>query len=145
MKSLEIKLKEDEVKFLNEFIKKGNKKAREILRANILLAANKGEKDARIAEILSTYRQTVWRIKKTYTEEGLESALKDRPRPGQPKKYEIKHETEIAALACTAPPEGRKKWTLELLQGELRTREGFETVNRESIRLILKKTTQNHG
>jgi transposase len=139
MKSLEIQLKEDEVKFLKAFIKKGNKKAREILRANILLVANKGEKDTRIAEILSTHRQTVWRIKKRYIEEGLKSALKDKPRSGQPKKYEIKHETEIAAIACTAPPEGRKKWTLELLQEELRTREGFETINRESIRLILKK------
>lgn len=139
MKSLEIQLKEDEVKFLNEFIKKGTKKAREILHANILLVANKGEKDTRIAEILFTHRQTVWRIKKRYTEEGLESALKEKPRPGQPIKYEIKHETEIAALACTAPPEGRKKWTLELLQEELRTREGFGTINRESIRLILKK------
>lgn len=145
MKSLEIQLKEDEVEFLNEFIKKGNKKARKILHANILLAANRGEKDTRIAEILSTHRQTVWRIKNRYIEENLESALKDKPRPGQPKKYEIKHETEIAALACTAPPEGRKKWTLELFQEELRTREGFETINRESIRQILKKTTQNHG
>jgi hypothetical protein len=71
MKSLEIQLKEDEVKFLKAFIKKGNKKAREILRANILLVANKGEKDTRIAEILSTHRQTVWRIKKRYIEEGL--------------------------------------------------------------------------
>jgi len=145
MKSLELHLKGDEVKFLNEFTKKGNRKAREILRANILLVASKGEKDTRIAEILSTHRQTVWRIKKRYIEEGLESALKDKSRSGQPKKYEIKHETEIAALACTAPPEGRKKWTLELLQEELRTKEGFKTITRESIRLILKKTTQNHG
>ncbi len=145
MKSLEIQLKAEEVKFLNEFIKKGNKKARGILRANILLVASKGEKDTRIAEILSTHRQTVWRIKKRYLEEGLESALKDKSRSGQPKKYEMTHETEIAALACTAPPEGRKKWTLELLQEELRAKEGFETINRESIRLILKKTTQNHG
>jgi len=45
MKSLEIQLKEDEIKFLSEYIKKGNKKAREILHANILLVANKGEKD----------------------------------------------------------------------------------------------------
>ena len=109
------------------------------MRANVLLAANRGEKDTRIAALLQTHRQTVWRIKKAYIEEGLESALKDKPRPGQPKKYVIKHETEIAALACTSPPAGRKKWTLQLLQEELRTKKGFETINRESIRLILKK------
>lgn len=81
------------------------------MRANILLVANKGEQDTRIAEIVSTHRQTVWRIKKRYIEEVLESALKDKSRPGQPKKYEITHETEIAALAHTALSEGRKKWT----------------------------------
>jgi len=44
----------------------------------------------------------------------------------------MKHKTKTAALACTAPPEGRKKWTLDILQEELRTKEGFETINRES-------------
>jgi transposase len=145
MKSLEIQLKEPEIKFLKEFIKRGNKNAREVLRANILLVTNKGEKDTRIAEILSTHRQTVWRIKKRYLEEGLESTLKDKPRPGQPKKYGIKHETEIAALACTDPPEGRKRWSLVLLEEELKKRKDFETINRESIRLILKKAKQNLG
>jgi len=48
MKSLELHLKGDEVKFLNEFTKKGNRKAREILRANILLVASKGEKEVSI-------------------------------------------------------------------------------------------------
>ena len=140
-----VQLKENEIKFLNEHIKKGERKAREIYRTNILLLANKGEKDKKIAEILSIHRHTVWRIKKRYKEEGLESALQDKPRSGQPKKYKIKHEAEIAAVACTDPPEGRKRWTLELLQEELKKKEGFETINRESIRLILKKTTRNHG
>ena len=58
MKSLEIQLKEGEAGFLKEFIKKRNKKAREILRANILLVANKDEKDTGIAEIFSIHRQT---------------------------------------------------------------------------------------
>lgn len=145
MTSSRVQLKENEIKLLKEQIKKGERKAREVYRANILLLANKCEKDKKIAETLSIHRHTVWRIKKRYKEEGIESALKDKPRSGQPKKYKIKQEAEIAAVACTDPPGGRKRWTLELLQEELRKKEGFETINRESIRLILKKTTQSHG
>ncbi len=145
MKSLEIRLKEKELQFLRAFTKKGERKVREIYRANILLLATQGMKDTRIAKILSLHRQTVWRIKKSYLAEGLDAALKDQPRSGQPKKYTLQHETEIAALACTDPPEGRKRWSLILLQEELQKREGLETINRESIRLILKKMGQNPG
>ena len=145
MKSLEIRLEEKELKFLRAFTKKGERKARAIYRANILLLATQGMKDTQIANILSIHRQTVWRIKKSYLEEGLDAALKDHPRPGQPKKYTLKHEAEIAALACTDPPEGRKRWSLILLQDELKKREGLETINRESIRLIFKKMRRNPG
>ncbi|AKB29031.1 hypothetical protein MSSIT_2312 [Methanosarcina siciliae T4/M] len=63
----------------------------------------------------------------------------DRPRSGQPKKYNERHAAEIIAFACTKPPEGRKKWSLSLLCEKLRKKEGFETINKETIRLILKK------
>jgi len=145
MKKIDIHLTESEVEFLTNFVKTGEKKAREVLRAHVLLLANSGEKGSRISKALSTHRQTVWRIKKRYQKEGMEAALKDKPRPGQPIKYTIKHETEIAALACTDPPIGRKQWTLVLLEEELKKRQGFKMINRESIRLILKKTQQNHG
>ncbi|AKB37763.1 Mobile element protein [Methanosarcina siciliae C2J] len=84
-------------------------------------------------------RSTALRIRKRYHEEGLQSALVDKPRSGQPKKYNERHAAEIIALACTKPPEGRKRWSLSLLCEELRKREGFETINKETIRLILKK------
>ena len=145
MKSLEIRLPEKEIQFLRALTKKGERKAREIYRANILLLATQGMKDTQIANILSLHRQTVWRIKKSYLAEGLDVALKDQPRSGQPKKYTLQHETEIAALACTEPPEGRKRWSLVLLQEELQKREGLETINRESIRRILKKMRPNPG
>ena len=85
------------------------------------------------------------RIKKRYVEEGLQSALSDKPRPGQPIKYTEKHAAEIIAQACTTPPDGRKRWSLVLLTEELRKKEGFETINKESIRLILKKAKLNPG
>jgi transposase len=140
-----IKLKEDEVKFLRDFVKKGQKSARELTRARILLLANKQKGDTEIAETLEVGRNTVWRIKKRYREEGLQSALTEKPRPGQPKKYTERHEAEIIAQACTKSPDGRKRWTLTLLTEEMRKKEGFETINRESIRLILKKAKRNRG
>jgi len=142
MKSL---LEEDEIQFLNGFVKKGCRKAREVYRANVLLLANKGEKDTRIAEILSVHRKTVGMIKKKYVEEGLESALKDKPRSGQPIKYDEKKQAEIIALACSDPPEGRKRWSIRLLVEEIQSKDGFETINYESIRLILKKAGLNLG
>ena len=140
-----IKLKEDEVKFLRDFVKKGHKSARELTRARILLLTNQQKGDTEIAERLEVGRNTVWRTKKRYREEGLQSALTEKPRPGQPKKYTERHEAEIIAQACTKSPDGRKRWSLTLLTEEMRKKEGFETINRESIRLILKKAKQSRG
>lgn len=89
--------------------------------------------------------QTLFAILKKYFKEGLDSALSEKPRSGQPRKYEDKQRTEIVAYACTNPPEGRKRWTVRLLAEELCKEKGFETINRETIRLVLKKTKQNLG
>lgn len=140
---VKIKLEEEELQYLRNFVKKGNKDARELTRARILLLANKNKSDTEIVEILDVGRNTVGRIKKRYLEGGLQSALEDKPRTGQPIKYTEKHIMEIIAQACTTPPEGRKKWTLVLLSEELKKREEFKTINKESIRLILKKAKLN--
>ena len=142
---VEIKLKEGELKFLRDFVKKGRKSARELTRAHILLLANRQKGDTEIAEILDVGRNTVWRTKKRYREEGLQSALTEKPRSDQPPKYTKRHEAEIIAQACTKSPDDRKRWSLTLLTEEMKKKEGFETINRESIRLILKKAKQSRG
>jgi transposase len=141
----QIKLEENEIQYLRDFVKKGHKDARELTRARILLLSNKNRKDKEIVEILDVGRNTVGRIKKRYLNEGLQSALEDKPRTGQPIKYTEKYTIEIIAQACTTPPVGRKKWTLALLAEELKKREEFKTINKESIRLILKKAKLNLG
>ena len=142
---IKIKLEDDELKFLQDFVNKGQKNAREITRARILLLANQQKGDTEIARTLWIDRSTAWRIRKKYFKEGLKSTLVDKPRSGQPEKYTERHATEIIAQACTKPPAGRKRWTLVLLTEELRKKEGFETINKESIRLILKKAKLNPG
>ncbi len=140
-----IKLTEKEVEYLSVFVKKGRKSARELTRAHVLLLVNRGRTEMEIKDTMGISRATVSNIKKRYREKGLQSALKEKPRSGQPPKYTKRHEAEIIAQACTKSPDGRKRWSLTLLTEELRKKEGFETINRESIRLILKKAKQNHG
>ena len=140
-----IKLTENEVEYLNNFVKKGRKSARELTRAHVLLLVNDGKTEIEIKDTLRISRATVSNIKKRYRKEGLQSVLTEKPRSGQPKKYTEKHEAEVIAQACTESPDGCKRWTLELLTEEMRKRDGFETINKESIRLILKKTKLNLG
>jgi transposase len=111
----------------------------------VLLQINREKTEMEIKEILGISRATVSNIKKRYRNEGLQNSLIDKPRTGQPKKYSERHEPEIIAQACTKPPDGRKRWSLTLLTEEMRKKPGFKTINRESIRLILKKPRQNLG
>ena len=145
MKRIIIKLKEKEVLFLKKLLKKGTNKARRLTRVNILLLANKGKQSDEIAMLLSINRSTVAQVKKRYIEKGIDYSLEEKPRSGQPAKYTKKHEAEIIAQACTKAPSGRKRWTVRLLTKTLSKRKNLKTINRESIRLILKKAELNLG
>ena len=140
-----IQLKKEEREFLEDFIKKGNKKARAIARARVLLLADEGLNNKSISHPIKVHRQLIWRTKKRYLNEGIKAALEEKPRSGQPIKYGDKHNAEIIALACTAPPKGRRRWSIQLIVDKVKTRKGFKTINRESVRLILKKTGLSLG
>jgi transposase len=141
MSSTKYNLKENDRLALCDFLKK----SKEEQRAIILLLVNDGFSNVKISEILNIHENTVSRIKNKYLKEGLNSALNDKPRPGQPKKYGSKEEAEIIALACSDPPEGRKAWTVRLMAEHLKDKKGMETINRETVRLVLKKTKLNLG
>ena len=145
MKRIEIKLAQKEIKFLHEYKKSKNRSEREYNRANILLLLNKGKRDSEIIDFLEVDRATIWRTKQKYLTEGLEKALQEKERSGQPVKYTDKEKAEVIATACSDPPKGRARWTLELLSDTLKEKEGLLTINRETIRLILKKTNVSLG
>lgn len=145
MKREKIKLRPSEIEFLRTFKSSGKRSQREYDRANILLLLDKGKLDAEIVDFLGIERTTVWRTRKRYLEEGLEKSLQEKERSGQPKKYGGKQEAEIIALACSDPPQGRAKWSLELLTEKLSHQKGLKSINRETIRLILKKTNVSLG
>lgn len=145
MNRMTVKLTLLEIGFLRAFKSSGKRSQREYDRANILLLLDKGKLDAEIVDFLEVERTTVWRTRKRYLEEGLEKSLQEKERSGQPKKYGVKQEAEIIALACSDPPQGRARWSLELLTDKLSHQKGLKSINRETIRLILKKTNVSLG
>jgi transposase len=94
-----------------------------------------------ITNILKVSMATVWRIRKEFFKEGLESAIYDKKRPGKPCKMNDKQEAMLIATACSKPPEGRVHWTLRLLANKMVELEVIEDISHETVRKTLKKTS----
>ena len=139
-----IKLKKSELLYLESY-KRSNRSLRKYNRANILLLLDKGKRIVDIEDFLNVDRITIWRTKKKYLEQGVNAALEEDARSGQPTKYVADHQAELVALACGPCPAGRRRWTVRLLTAELKNKPGFETINRESVRLALKKMNVSLG
>ena len=140
-----IKLAGKDEEYLKAFVKKGQRSARQLTRAYVLLLLNDGKTEVEVKGTLWVSRATVSNIKRRYRKGGLQGALTEKSRPGQPRKYSERQQAEIIAQACSKPPHGRKRWSLSLLTEEMKKKKGLETINRESIRLILKKAELNLG
>jgi transposase len=115
-----VELTEEERNELIELTRSGSPMARKVRRANILLMADGRElTDGQIARALSSCTSTVYRTKRRFVEGGLVHALNEATRPGGERKLDAKQEATLIALACTNPPEGRAKWTMQLLADRL--------------------------
>lgn len=114
MRRTQIELDGKSIRELKSIIKRGNRAVRETNRARILLLSNSGKRNDEIAEALCVNRNTVLWVKKRYLKGGMEMALHDGKRSGQPKKYGEKESAEIISLVCSSPPEGRKRWSVSL-------------------------------
>ena len=145
MKSNQIRLTTPDKRLLESLRSKGQHSAREVTRAHILLASEAQAPTAQIQQVLGVSRMVVWRTQSAYREKGLDYALYDASRPGQPTKYRTDQQAEVVALACSQPPEGEARWTIRSLTIAARHRPKLEGINRESIRQILKKTSVNLG
>jgi transposase len=121
--------------------KKGRVAARRLTRAHILLQADAGATQDTIAAALHIGRATVVRICQRFVEAGLEAALQDRPRPGAQRKLDGKQEAFLIALACSAPPGGRKCWTMQRLADRLVELRVVDALADEPVRRTLKKTS----
>ncbi len=129
-----VELDEAERVQLRAMLSGGKHAARKIKRARILLAAEAGLGDEEIARIVSVGGSTVYRTKRRFVEGNLDLALSEEPRPGAPRKFSGKQRALLVATACSSPPLGRKRWTLELLAGEMVRLTEHEAVARETVR-----------
>ena len=107
---------------------------RRLKRAQILLAADSGSTDEEIARNVAVGTSTVYRTKQRFVEEGLERALSELPRPGAERKLGVSDESLLVAVACSKPPEGRSRWTLQLLADEMVRLTVHDSVSDETIR-----------
>lgn len=135
-------LTEEEGKELEALIKRGNHKARVITRARILLLLNEGKKQKDITSALKTSAPTIWKIAKRYCEEGLSSALEERPRPGAKPKLDAKGEAHLIALACSEAPGDRESWTMQMLADQTIELGIVDEISDETVRRTLKKKAE---
>ena len=143
-----VTLTEEERDALKKMASVGKGAARKLLHARILLLTDQGEygqhrSDDEITDALYVGRSTIHRVRERFVENGLEAALVPRDMPRRPDKIKIQGEAEkkLIALACSDPPEGRCRWTMELLADRIVQVGAVETVSQETVRRALKKTT----
>ena len=140
-----VNLTQDEREHLLGITRRGQSSGRKVKRALILCKADEGLTDQQVAEALMVGPSTVGRVRQRFVEGGLERALNDLPRPGQRRKLAGKQEAHLVAVACSAPPEGHTRWTLRLLAGQAVKLELTDSISRETVRQVLKKTNSSLG
>jgi transposase len=129
-----VELSEAERRELEAMLSGGRHAARRLKRAQILLAADGGTTDEAMAVSLAVGTSTVLRTKRRFVEGNLERALSETPRLGAARKLSGPEEALLVATACANPPEGRARWTLELLAGEIVRLTQHESLSRETVR-----------
>ena len=141
-KSHRVSLSEHERQYLQKVVKSGKDKARKITRGRILLSADgsKGKTDQEISDALNVCLTTIFNIRRRYCQGGLERAINESARSGQPPKFKGKSMAKITVIACSKPPEGRARWSLRLLADRAVELDIVDSISYQSIRNILKKT-----
>jgi transposase len=119
---------------LRALLSGGKHASRKLKRAQILLAADVGASDEEIARSVGVGGSTVYRTKRRFVEGNLERALSEEPRPGAERKLTGKEEALLVATACASPPEGRARWTLELLAGAMVKLTEHKSLSHETVR-----------
>lgn len=145
MRQTELHLSSKDRRVLGEVRAKGLRHVREVNRAHILAALDRRVPESQIMVVLGVGRTAIWRTRRAYLEGGLQSALHDGQRPGKPRQYGPDVEARVTALACSAPPAGAKRWTLDLLAQAAQQQSAMAGISRQTIRRLLRKTASSLG
>src|SRR6202167_5216978 len=119
---------------LRALLSGGKHASRRLKRAQILLAADAGASDEEIAKSVGMGGSTVYRTKRRFVGGNLERALSEEPRPGAERKLTGKEEALLVATACSSPPEGRARWTLDLLAAAMVRLTEHDSISRDTVR-----------
>ena len=145
MRQTELNLSEGDRSIVEGIRSKGLHQAREVNRAHVLSCLDRGIPETQIMAVLGIGRTAVWRARAAYLQGGVELAVFDVARSGRPRQYDTNAEARVTALACSAPPAGRQRWTMAELERAARQEPGMGTVSRETVRRMLKKTISSPG
>jgi transposase len=135
-----VKLTAEQRAGLKAMLRKGVAPARTLTHARLLLRAEEGGSDRVIAAGLDIHPRTVERTRRRFVEGGLPRALHDKPRPGGRPKLDDKQKAVLVALACSQPPQGYARWTMQLLADRLVVLQVVDALSDETVRRTLKKT-----
>ena len=144
-KRYRVTLTPEEREALGRMISRGKGDARKLAHARVLLQADEGgagRADEAIASALNVSVRTVERVRQRFVEQGLEAALL--PKPSKriyARKLDGEQEAHLIALACSTPPEGKKRWTLRLLAERMVELRHVDALSHETVRQALKKTS----
>ena len=148
-KHVKLYLTPEQRSHLENLIRSGSAPARTQTKARVLLMTDRslGErrKDADIAKSLMINAATVGRTRRRFIVEGMEAALYDKPRPGGKPKITGDIEAKLTMLACSDPPEGQSRWTIQLLADKLVELKYVESISRVAVGKRLKKVNLNLG
>lgn len=145
MRQTELHLTDEDRSFIEAIRGKGLHPSREVNRAHVLSCLDRGISGAQIMQVLGIGRTAWWRTRSAYLQGGVDPAVFDVARSGRPLQYDTDAEARVTALACSAPPEGRQRWTLVELERAARQESGLGTLSRETVRRMLKKTISSPG
>jgi len=134
---LHVQLGRKERHQLVAMLAKGRESARVLRRASILRQLDDGQKAAQVAAHVGVAGKTVRAIARRYEEQGLESALYEKPRPGKQRALDVGQSQRIIAMVCGSAPEGRARWSVRLIAEEAVKRKLTPQVGRETIRILL--------
>jgi transposase len=151
-KKYHVTLTPEERSELEAMISSGKAAARKLTHARILLKADEAEggpgwSDAEIAEALDVGLSTVWRVRQRFVEQGTDSAIAPKPTTRvYDRKLDGAGEARLVQLACSKPPDGRNRWTLQLLADRMVVLgHAGEGLSYETVRRVLKKTRSSPG
>ena len=152
MKKYRVTLTSDEREQLAALIAAGKAAAQKLAHARVLLKADQadggpGWTDDRIADAVEVSVATVERVRQRFVEQGLEAAIIRKPqdKPSRDRRLDGRAEARLITLACSSPPDGRTRWTMQLLADTLVELEVVEAVSDETVRQTLQKTTSSRG